>query len=536
MSLQQLLSQGRFIGAWNLIPDHSEESLIRYVKGIVPDDVYQQKMLTLQLQHPQHGIRAYIGYHSDPQRFIGLDGQKYKHHEWGQAVCNYYDLWQTIVEEAINVFESPHLSWKFNMNDAYQIIKTCSRGGMFVKLPTATIQYLVSLTTQIETSIEIRSQILTQRHQYRHNVETIGRLLCQWLRHESLPDPILMSYYHNLECAFDLDSDLAPILLDQFRRSGQPIESSFGHHQMGFVRTSIVLYHHYMKHEILTTPELETICVVHIDRDECRCLLSLMVCQGLSHYYDDPTACLHLKNFWEHPRRSLHDPARVRLWIDPDKILFWLVKLHVEKRVHLLNDIDLSQLIKDQSGSEFIKLKELMYQQGRSPNYQKLTIANNTEQTIVIQTIIQRQKEEYLLQPHQRRVYTDLRDRGIYHIDLCLCDEARQPIVHRPYVDINAYVAWYGQNKFTIYYEPDEMLENQQPTSAMIQEVAKCLSKHYQTTKTEYPSITYEDFIKGLGCETIGEDRNHTLFGMELNSYMRPRQIMEALKIILGVD
>ena len=62
----------------------------------------------------------------------------------------------------------------------------------------------------------------------------------------------------------------------------------------------------------------------------------------------------------------------------------------------------------------------------------------------------------------------------------------------------------------------------------MIRIVAQLLAKD----KENYPSMSFEDYIKSLGCD-VGEGR-YTEFTRALNNLMRPEQLKKAIQIAEG--
>jgi hypothetical protein len=222
---------------------------------------------------------------------------------------------------------------------------------------------------------------------------------------------------------------------------------------------------------------------------------------------------------------------------------YCLVSMHWEKRANVWSDQQCCDIMTKnmtnhtdrEHPKKYAELREKFYLAKRGESPQLLTIANNSTD-MKIKCLIN--GETVVLLPTGRYVLKGLRDKGITCVRLSvIIVETDQILYKMRSIETNIYVAIYGslmKPKFNIYFEPDASMDNMIPTSEMVRKVAKTSQKEYTVQQRMYPSLTLDDFIRGLGCDQIGTEHAHTRFAYKFNNLMRPCQLQKAIQIILG--
>lgn len=263
------------------------------------------------------------------------------------------------------------------------------------------------------------------------------------------------------------------------------------------------------------------------------------------HYSDDDTVAILLEHSREYENyHAVNQYGRPPILNNTDYEFdaeYEILVMHVENRTNIWSNTTCDQIITKNmnertnrtSIKKYAEIREKLYNLGKITSPQCLTIANNSSDFSISCVI---NNNETILLPHERLVMKDLRTRNISRVNLSVRLIETDTVMHQTEsIETNIYVAIYGSllsPKFSIYFEPDASEDTTNPTSEMVRKVADVLQHEYIIERNHYPSLTLEDFIKGLGCDVI--NNYETRFTRNLNCTMRPIQLEKAIKIILG--
>lgn len=213
--------------------------------------------------------------------------------------------------------------------------------------------------------------------------------------------------------------------------------------------------------------------------------------------------------------------------------------LHAQSRAKYYTDQECSEII-SLDEERFVGIGELMYLNKKWQSPQKMTLANNSNDCVVNYVV---RNQIYELQPHERIILRNFRENGIIRVPLraSIVYPIRKTLFDVEHIETNIYVSIFGSNhnntiKFAVYFEPDISENNNNPTSDIIKTVADYLTKLYEHKKKEYPSYTYDEFVKSINECSLDESYNHTLLGNNLRYIMRQSQFDKAIKQILGIE
>lgn len=502
-----------------LIIQYSQQG--RYIKALenITDPTIFNKIKSkcyYPIHNPEEQIDNYIGYF----KHAFLETQK---------IYSLHETWQATTEEAIDIFENIPRTNKLTKNDAYQILKTslCD----WVKLSNDTKIYVSLLLDKIHKSPELIHDILVTKYVCRHNIHYVKELFVVFMLSSEIENDIkeetAYKYLNNLEYSWDLDEKTDQIVANIFSTS---TNTKFQKLKLKYVLDKVI------EGKTLIEISDKDMIQILIDNDDMLIVQYALAKLSIKHqidYYNIDQAAMIFKKMYD--ARNEKYEFKDRFCSSPSDALSQLAALRFFKKTDVVTDEEIYNYIKEKKQGSFLILLEAFYKQGRFPSYQKLTLANNTNTKMKYVVRLSHDKtEEFVLNPTDKKIYENLRDANITHIGLKIYSGERL-FVKRAYVDINAYVSCYGSKrfKFAVYYEPDASLASITPTSAMINDVAKVLQKEYNNSKKNYPSLTYDSFVRTLSCDEIGVSHHYNSFVAELNSLMRPTQLKKAVDIIL---
>jgi len=379
-------------------------------------------------------------------------------------------------------------------------------------------------------------EILSIRYVCRHNEHYIDKLFRKFLSSDvdlSTKDQLIDTYLNNLEYEFDLSEKSTTLIYKLCIDSGVitkmklyfVLENLFSPHQNRIINDFNMIFDTLINNKNLIIVQYA--------------LARLVIEKRINYYsYDQVVTILkQMYDIFDNNEIDNHPLLNKFMKININAILESLASLRLKNLTNIISDSFICDLLNKHKCQRTVNLLELFYLLKRTTSYTILTLANNTNIDLKYQVRLSSEKtEEFILGKHKRKIYEKLRDQNITSIELkILSVNNNELLIHHSYVDINAYVSIYGLNKFkfAIYYEPDASLDSRTPNSAMINDVADILKQEYLNQKKEYPSLTYDFFIKNLGCDEVGTSQHHNNFVRKLNNTMRPLQLENAIKIIL---
>jgi hypothetical protein len=502
--------------AYNLAP-YSFRATIRIAAKpyIIYDNATDQKML----------IAKYYAMHNAP---INL-----------KPCCN--KLWQTIVEDSIDVFEmSDKNTGLFNLNDAYQILLTSLKG--YVDLNDNLKTFVRDLVVCIHGSPVMMKQILTTKHICRHNIYFIDKLMINFLKCNDIngadKEITFRIFLSNLEKEFDIN---VKTRMAAMKNIGNNYDI-----KLQLTIESVVLAEDY-----LTTNEIIDILIAtenNIINQGCLAILSI---RNKYNYDVKKIANIFKKiidNKTDISLQWINNTSNYTFCIESALINsavehLALIKYYNES-LDIVDDDYIFNAINDMDTDHIMQIKELYYKAGRMCDYQILTIANNSNKLFYYRFEITDTVENFELEPGQRKEYRNLRaEYKNTCTKLLIYNDKMEHVI--PFVDFNSYISVYGsaELKINIYYEPDALdaldasAEGQNLPEQLVYIVSNLLKKYYDLHKKMYPSMLFDTFIKQLeSCSGYSDsyDPDIMTISNELNTIARPSQVKKVIDFILG--
>lgn len=450
----------------------------------------------------------------------------------------YQLYWLAIAEEAWSYFVTK--SNYLDANAAYQILRTslCH----FVELPPKTHARIQYLTDLIEHNLQWITQICLNTPTIRLNIHFIDELFRKlWHRSDiSTSDKCKFGYQYLsiVEYTFDVKQDLSNSIMhaiyhnrDLFSSEDRAKIELYAAHQ-----TLSPLYDLNIPLDELddNLRKIET-TLLQEDQLACRWLRAQIGLRiGSLQNYEIAEILREIIS-----QEAIYDKGKFfTVDINQTEATLKLVKMRVNNETDIITDAQALEYLDKYSNlyPELVtQLMEQLYLQGRTPSYQRLTVANNTCNTLTYTLQIGDQIDEFTLFRTEQKHYSGLREKGIQYVNVRVFQDG-QLLIHHSCVDANSYVACYGDPfKFTVYFEPDASLDSETPTSEMIRQVADVLQQEYKNYQRSYPKSDLQEFIRDLGCDLNPEHR-HRYFTRILHGLMRPKQLQRAIQMILDGD
>lgn len=392
---------------------------------------------------------------------------------------------QAIVEEAIDTFGKPRTS-VLSLSDAYYIFAKCP------DKPQETKQYVELLLNNIHNSPLLLSEILEtppKIHPLLHSLDTIPNNAKKLLLKDFDP--------HNIQTPLDTIK-LEFLTTEAFNMSNQKYKNTYDIPLK--IMESILINN---KHNLTASIEL-----------------AIWSCDGYSTYYDSRTAAIILyENLTKHT-------------------VIPLARLILNTPFECIQDEVVTALL------ETLEVPEILLKfqvKGRYKPPQLLTIANNSPHIIIIYVRKTHDIEERTtLHKNQRKIYKNLRDDNISHVQLEIFYSGNSIFKHS-YADPNSYIAIFTRNKalvVEIYYESDLGIKFEPPTSEMMRNVGDHLLQSYNRQKLKRPTMTMDGFIEMIknNMNCIGEKiQDYDTFFPRLNILMRQSKWEAAITAITGI-
>lgn len=434
---------------------------------------------------------------------------------------------QAVLEEALDTFENMNRTNLFSLIDCYWILTEYSNDNI-TWLYALTKKYIKSLLEKITNDAAIVCKILTDKvsnlfcdRTFLHSL--FNKFLCMDIDFETKRTTII-DYFRFFDSIIFFDSDIWKNLRKLFTQfSKDCVVKLIITVQFILCEADVLLLISESNQMCDFFNEMVECLVAHIEIKICQISLAKMVLLGKSTYYTDSESIEILK---ENVSKSL----MLCNFIFENSSMLSLAYFALRSKTTEISDDWIEKTLSCYKNKETaILFLEKFYKAGRISSYQKLTIENKTYFDAKCSLKITYDKiVDFDLESNCSKVFEKLREESIRYVYLTVCLN-NETVTQTLDNNCRVYIQDSCPLRISFFYNPDSSPESKEPTSGMINDLAKLIKTQYDALKSINPAECMDKFAEDLYNQTFSDES-------AMFYQMRPLQFKNALANIFGFD